>query len=127
VSEQAEEGPLYYLQVIWKWKGVILGGTLLIAAIALVVNFLTPKAYEVSRILKIGMLMGKPLEPREVAIHRIKDERLLRQVIEGLNLSTTPALLAKQISIDQKTNPNIRYMVQASSPELALKIAGEEG
>ncbi len=43
-----------YLKVIWNRKDLIIGGTLVAAAAALVVSLSMPKTYEVSRTVKIG-------------------------------------------------------------------------
>jgi len=45
-----------YLIVIWKRKGLIIGGTLISVLTALVVGLSMPKIYKVSRTLKIGRL-----------------------------------------------------------------------
>jgi uncharacterized protein involved in exopolysaccharide biosynthesis len=45
-----------YLIVIWKRKGLIIGGTLISVLTALVVDLSMPKLYKVSRTLKIGRL-----------------------------------------------------------------------
>jgi uncharacterized protein involved in exopolysaccharide biosynthesis len=45
-----------YLQVIWKWKYVILGGSLLCALIAGVISFQMSKVYSISTVLVPGIL-----------------------------------------------------------------------
>jgi capsular polysaccharide biosynthesis protein len=45
-----------YLQVIWKWKYLILGGTLLCALAAGVISFKMPKVYRISIVLRPGIL-----------------------------------------------------------------------
>lgn len=122
-----------YLNVIWKRKGLIVGGTVLAAAAALVVSVSMPKTYEVHRTLKIGHLPGefqkgtfiegRPIEKREAVIGHLKDQKLLRRVIEELQLDLTPKEIADGLSIDRRTNPHVRYTVQAHDPQLATRIA----
>lgn len=132
VGEQEVE-VIDYLKVIWKRKGLIIGGTLLASATALVVSLSLPKTYQTSRTLKIGRLPstvskgefieGKLIEKREDVIDRLKDHRALATVIEELHLGVTTKKLQASISIDTKYNPHVRYTVQASDPEIVTQIA----
>ncbi len=45
-----------YLRVMWKWKYLILGGTLLCALIAGVISFQMPKVYRITMVLRPGIL-----------------------------------------------------------------------
>ncbi len=131
--EEQEVEVIDYLRVIWKRKGLIVGGTLLAAATALVVSLSMPKTYETSRTLKIGVLpggiykgkgiAGKDIESREAVTDRLKDQRLLRRAIRELQLELTAKDMGNRISIDPKVNPHVRYEVQASDPRLATRIA----
>jgi len=131
--EEQEVELIDYLRVIWKRKGLIVGGTLLAAATALVVSLSMPKTYETSRTLKIGVLpggiyrgkgiAGKDIESREAVIVRLRDHRFLRRGIEELQLKLTAKDMAYRISIDPKVNPHVRYQVQASDSRLATRIA----
>ncbi len=131
--EEQEVELIDYLRVIWKRKGLIVGGTLLAAATALVVSLSMPKTYETSRTLKIGVLpggiykekviAGKDIESREAVIGRLRDHRFLRRGIQELQLKLTAKDMAYRISIDPKVNPHVRYQVQASDPRLATRIA----
>ena len=44
-----------YLRVIWKWKWLIVGGALICAIIAAVINLQMPRVYEISTIIKPGI------------------------------------------------------------------------
>ncbi len=86
--EEQEVELIDYLRVMWKRKGLIVGGALLAAATALVLSLSLPKTYETSRTLKIGVLpggvykgkgiAGKDIESRESVIGRLRDHRFLR-------------------------------------------------
>jgi len=45
-----------YLRVIWKWKYLIVAGTLICAVAAGVISFSMPKVYRISMVLRPGML-----------------------------------------------------------------------
>jgi len=119
--EEQEIELIDYLNVIWKRKGLIIGGTLVAAAAALVVSLSMPKIYEVSRTLKIGQIAS---ETREDVVQHLGDHRFLENAMAKLNLGETGGEIASRISIDKKINPHVRYIVQASDPQLATNIAG---
>ncbi len=121
--EEQEVELIDYLRVIWKRKGLIVGGTLLAAATALVVSLSMPKTYVLSRTLKIGILPGGIIENREAVTDRLRDQRFLRRAIQELQLEMRAKDMAYRISIDPKVNPHVRYEVQASDPRLATRIA----
>ncbi len=133
MQEEQEVELIDYLNVIWKRKGLIVGGILLAAATALVVSLSMPKVYEVSRTLRIGVLpggiydgkriKGQAIQDREVVVDRLRDQRLLTRAIQELQLEMTPKDMAGLVSIDTKSNPHVRYKVQAPDPQLATRIA----
>ncbi len=112
-----------YLNVIWKRKGLIVGGALLAAATALVVSLSMPKTYEVSRTLKIGMLPGGIIESREAVIGRLRDHRFLKNARKKAYLGMTLKEIADDVSIDRKINPHVRYKVRAPDPQFATRLA----
>lgn len=119
--EQNEVELIDYLNVVWNRKGLIIGGTLVAAAAALVVSLSMPKLYEVSHTLKIGQYAS---ETREDVMQHLGDHRFLENAMAKLNLGETGGEIAGLISIDKKINPHVRYIVQASDPQLATNIAG---
>jgi len=124
-----------YLNVVWKRKYLIIGGTLLAAAAALVVSLGMPKTYEVSRTLKIGKLAGgihggrlvegKFIEAREAVIGRLKDHRVLKMLMEKVHSGKVNTEMGNLLSISSKPNSNIRYTVQTHDPEAVVRIADE--
>jgi len=44
-----------YLKVLWKWKWMIIGGTLICAIVAAVISFQMPKIYSIDMVLKPGI------------------------------------------------------------------------
>ena len=126
--EEQEVQLIDYLNVIWRRKGLILGGTLLATVIALAVSLSKPKAYEVSRSLKIGVVQGKAVESREAVIKRFEDERVLADAIKQFQLDITPEEMAEGfISVKKTTrgspDPHVRYTVRAPDPQLATRLA----
>ncbi len=124
-----------YINVMWKRKGLIVGGTLVAAATALVVSLSMPKMYEVSRTLKIGrlpggisdgrMIAGNLIEPRDNVIARLNDHRILRTAVEKIHPGLTSTEMNSLVSIGRKTNPDVHYTVQANDPEVGRQIADQ--
>ena len=133
--EEHEVDLIDYLNVVWKRKYLIIGGTLVAAATALVVSLSMPKTYEVSRTLKIGKLPGgiyegrvtegKLIETRDDVIARLNDHRILRTAVEKIHPGLTSTEMNSLVSIDRKTNPNVHYTVQANDPEVGRQIADQ--
>ncbi len=122
-EQEREIEVIDYLNVIWKRKGLIVGGTLVAAAAALAVSLSMPKTYEVSRTLKIGVLPGMIIESRESVIGRLTDDRVLKMVMEKVHSELGNMEMGGEVSIDTKTNPNVRYIVQSDDPQGATRIA----
>ncbi len=122
-----------YLNVVWKRKYLIIGGTLVTVVAALVVSLAMPKTYEVSRTLKIGRLLGGIhegrmfegvfIETREAVIGRLKDHRVLKMLMEKVHSGKVNTEMGNLLSISSKLNPNIRYTVQTHDPEAVVQIA----
>lgn len=114
-----------YLNVIWKRRWLILGGTLLSAVSALLFGLSVPKMYEVSRTLRIGKLPSTKslIEDRETVVARMKDQRVLNILGEKLHLGLTTKEIVDLVSIDDKVNPHVRYTVRAHDAQRATSIA----
>ncbi len=135
MQDEQEIELIDYQNVIWKRKGLIVGGTLLAAIAALVVSLSMSKTYEVSRTLKIGRLSGrisdgrviegKLIETREDVIARLNDHRILRTAVEKIHPGLTSTEMNSLVSIGRKTNPNVHYTVQANDPEGGRQIADQ--
>jgi capsular polysaccharide biosynthesis protein len=135
VVEEQKIELIDYLNVVWKRKALIIGGTLLAAATALVVSLSMPKTYEVSRTLKIGRLPGsvsdgriiegKLIETRDELIARLNDHRLLKRAVEKIHLGLASEGMNSLLLIGRKTNPDVRYTVQANDPQVGGRIADQ--
>ena len=68
-----------YLNVVWKRKYLIIGGTLVTAVAALVLSLAMPKTYEVSRTLKIGRLPGGIYKEVKIVGGRIIEGKLVER------------------------------------------------
>ncbi|MFQ5745515.1 MAG: Wzz/FepE/Etk N-terminal domain-containing protein, partial [Acidobacteriota bacterium] len=114
VPEEQEVELIDYLRVIWKRKGLIIGGALVAAIAALGVSLSLPKTYEVSRTLKIGHLpplitegrvqdKARLIEGREAVADRLTDHRALKALVEELQLSVSPSAVAHgMISVESR-------------------------
>jgi len=124
-----------YLNVIWKRKGLIIGGTLLATAAALVVSLGIPKTYEVSRTIQIGklpggihggtMIEGKFIESREAVIGRLTNHRVLKMLMEKVHSGLPNTEMGALVSISTKPNPAVRYKVQTHDPQAVVRVADE--
>ena len=124
-----------YLNVVWKRKYLIIGGTLVAVATALVVSLSMPKTYEVSRTLKIRRLPGgihegkiiegKLVESRETVIGRLRDHRVMKIVMEKVHSGLPNTEMGALVSISTKPNPAVRYKVQTHDPQAVVRIADE--
>jgi len=133
--EEHEVEMIDYLNVVWKRKYLVIGGTLVTVVAALVVNLAMPKTYEVSRTLKIGRLPGsissgrvtegKLIETQDDVIARLNDHRILRTAVEKIHPGLTSTEMNSLVSIGRKTNPNVHYTVQANDPEVGRQIADQ--
>jgi uncharacterized protein involved in exopolysaccharide biosynthesis len=134
--EQNEVELIDYLKVVWKRKGLIVGGTLVAAAAVLVVGLATPKTYEVSRTIQIGKLPGrihegktigvKLVESREAVIGRLTDHRVMEMVMEKVHSGLPNTEIGvDDVSISTKRNPNVKYIVQTHDPQAVVRIADE--
>jgi uncharacterized protein involved in exopolysaccharide biosynthesis len=122
-----------YLNVVWKRKYLIIGGTVLTTAVALVVGLGMTKTYEVSRTLKIGMLPGgihegrmvegKFIENREAVIGRLSDDRVMTMLMEKVHSGKSNTEVEAVVSISTKPNPDVKYIVQTHDPQAAVRIA----
>ncbi len=122
-----------YLIVVWKRKYLIIGGTLLAAAAALVVSLGIPKTYEVSRTIQIGklpggiyagkMIEGKFIESREAVIGRLTNHRVLKMLMEKVHSGLPNTEMRALVSISTKPNPAVRYKVQTHDPQAVVQIA----
>ena len=48
------------LRVIWKWKYLIIGGTLVCALAAMIISSVMPKIYRIETIIRPGILRFSP-------------------------------------------------------------------
>jgi len=138
-----------YLQVINKWRKVIIAGVLLTAFTAGIISFfILPPVYEAEVLLLaaqasekqpvaaragegiegvVELLTRIPVLTINTYLGQIKSEVLLRRVIEKLELDPllyTPATLAGMIKASVQRNSNlIELKVQNTDPKLAALIA----
>jgi len=56
MSDYEEVDLMDYLKVVWKWKYLIIIGTVVCAAIAGVVSLSLPKVYETTEVIEIGRI-----------------------------------------------------------------------
>ncbi len=135
--EEQEIELIDYLNVIWKRKGLIIGGTLVVAAAALVVSLLMPKIYEASVTLlvtesKIPSAAGPPVRTGispETFYPMIRNHSIAEKALDKFNLNAEPHNLRpggilSTVSVNTSRGTNlITLRVAFSDPELAKEIA----
>jgi uncharacterized protein involved in exopolysaccharide biosynthesis len=111
-----------YLKVLWKWKSLILGGTILFVIIAAILNLVTPKVYRAT----ISLFISNPDKSYAEAI---KSQAVMARVLERLQLDKPPyhislENLTRMISVEPIPKMNrIDIIVDHTDPEKAGNIA----
>jgi len=139
LQEEQEINLIDYLNVIWKRKGLIIGGTLVAAAVALVVSLRMPKTYEASVTLLVteskipsaeGREPGKTGLSPETFEGMIRNKSLAQQAIQKFGLDQKPYKLAPEgfvngvLSVKMQGQTNlINLTVQFPDAGLAKDIA----
>lgn len=137
--EQKEIELVDYIKVIWKWKYLIILGTLVSTIITIVISLSLPKVYQatVTFLVTTSPVVRGPGEPSEsrydllIETYKgiIKNKSSLLSALEKFNLNKNPQdfsldNLEKLISV--KTVPNsklLRLDVELQNPQLAADIA----
>jgi capsular polysaccharide biosynthesis protein len=134
VNEKSLKGKTYvvelktYLSLFWKWKGLIIKGTILsliiVALINLGISLVTPKVYRATALLGIGTVSLITKDYEELG----KSPAMATRVIEKLGLDKppyrlTPENLIQMISIGPVKDYTVPITVEYTDPEKAREIA----
>ncbi len=120
-----------YIKVMIKRKKIILAIFLICVATTTVISFLTPKVYEATTTISISIPIDipipigtpMPLISKEEVVQKLKTEKVLKPIIQTLNLNIDEFTLEKMISIENIKNTNfLRLKIQYSNPQLSVKI-----
>lgn len=139
VSDAAPDPELIdYLLVLWRWKALIVLGTVLAAATALAVSFIIPKTYEATAKLMVTRSKfgsDQLLGPQQVALTAktyegiIKNPGALTDAIEKFKLAAPPYEL-KMRDVDRAVAINVvkdtsllDLSVEMREPQLAADVA----
>ncbi|MFQ5801446.1 MAG: GumC family protein [Candidatus Methylomirabilales bacterium] len=137
--EEQEVELIDYLNVIWRRKGLILGGTLLAVVTALVVSLNTPRTYEVSVTMLVTESKVPSAEGRgpaktglspETFEGMIRNKSLAEKAIQKFGLDQEPYELTPRrfldgvISVKTQRQTNLIHLtVQFPDAKLAKEIA----
>ena len=134
--EEADETSLMdYLKVLWKWKKLIIGGTLLCMILAAIISLLMPKVYRATALLlitdpKISGNGGVRLPSIETYVGIIKSQTVAKEVLKKFSLDKPPHNLTFEDLIDGMISATpikgtnlIRIEVEYTDPEKARDIA----
>ena len=120
------------LRVIWKWKWVIIGGTLICAIAAAVISFQMPKIYEIATSVEPGII-GVDINGKFIYLDnsgnigsKINEGIYDRQIIERLNLVSLKRPLKFKATVLKKNNfIKIRSQWKEENVDLGLKASEE--
>ena len=101
LSNYEEVDLMDYLEVIWRWKYLILLGTFVCAIVAGVVSLSLPKLYETTEVVEIGKVRDNLLADVNAVESIMMSESFTNQVISKLNLDESPARLLKRIKVQK--------------------------
>jgi uncharacterized protein involved in exopolysaccharide biosynthesis len=112
-----------YISIVVKRKKIVLGILLMSIIIATIVTFLTPKIYEVSTVIRLG-LITQPLISKPEATQMLMGQTVLYSVNQGLNLNIDVNEFRKSILkiVDIKDTNFLEVKIRYTSPDLAVKI-----
>ena len=96
-----------YLKVVWKWKYLIIIGTVVCAAIAGVVSLSLPKVYETTEVIEIGKVVGSSLTNVKAVKSIMESESFADEVIHTLNLNENPRHLLERIKVQVTNGTNM--------------------
>lgn len=121
------------LKVPWKWKGLIITGTVLCLIIIMVVSFTmnlrVPKIYQATVSLSTDLNKNSEEIIKDPNVNLIKDQAVATKVIERLGLDKpphplNPETLIRMISVEPIPGaPLIKIVVKYTDPEKARDIA----
>jgi len=118
------------LRVVWKWKYLILVGTLVFAVIAGVISFNRPKTYRVDMVLQPGLVgvdeIGKKIHIDSPANMKALIEagtlnKKIKSYLKTLNIKNRSPLLKLKISTPKKSNI-LKISYETSDVDIGIKI-----
>lgn len=127
-----------YLKVLWKWKWLITGGTVLATVVAFVLASRTPLTYEalVTLLLAPSRIPGAPDAPREPTVTPdtfvdiMKGKSLVAEVVQRFGLDKAPnkmaadSFVSRALSVKRpKDTDFITVTVTLLDPQLAADAA----
>lgn len=119
-----------YLQIIWKWKWLIIASTLVAATASFVVSsFILPPVYRTSTRLLVEASneysFSETIENLTITYQELLDRRpVIEAVAQALDLDPNETAEKIQIQVLPQT-PLIELTVEDSDPRLAMEIANQ--
>ena len=124
-----------YLRVIWKWKYLIVAGTVICAVAAVVISFSMPEVYRVGMVIRPGILtiseagnevyVDSPENIKAIIEAGTFDKDILNDVGESDN-NGLPESLSLKVNIPSGSNV-IKVSYEAANADLGLQILGRLG
>ena len=119
-----------YLRVLWKWKRLIIAGTLICAVIAIVISLQMPKIYEVSMTVEPG-ITGVKYDGSFIYVDsaanidgKIGGGVYDKKAVEALQLDPLKTMVKFKSEIVKKTNMiRVTSQWQEGDTDLGVKVA----
>ncbi|HUV49620.1 MAG TPA: Wzz/FepE/Etk N-terminal domain-containing protein [Anaerolineae bacterium] len=121
-----------YLLVLWKWKWLIIAGTLVFAVIAAVISLRMPEIYEISTVIKPGIAGVKDdgsfiyIDSVDNISGKINEGIYDRNIQKALHLNQLKAGINFKFTIAKETNMiKITSQWEEESRDLGIKATGQ--
>jgi capsular polysaccharide biosynthesis protein len=118
-----------YLKVLWKWKWLIIAGTLLCAIIAAVISLQMPKIYEISMVIEPGIIELKDdgsfiyIDSGANITGKINGDIYSKRIQKALNLDPLKTgVKFKSANVKGANMVNITSQWQEVDTELGVKV-----
>jgi len=140
-ADVGKGGPGVYLEVLKKSRGLIIGGTLLAAALALIASLIMPKVYESSLVLEIGEIFvpqeenikveALPLEEPMSVVQVLSSPAFLDATRRKLGVKTPLSKFSDNIEVEQVVettrfqrleSPLVKLTFAGGSPEFNVRV-----
>lgn len=104
------------LRVLWKWKWMIVGGTLLCAVIAGVISLQLPKVYRVDMIIEPGIIGVDSkgdfiyVDTPDNMSRKINEQAYNRRILSHMNIDTSQNHFTFNAAIDNKRHSHLVHL-----------------
>lgn len=122
-----------YLRVLWKWKWLVIGGTLICAIVAAVISLQMLRVYEISTVIEPGIVGIKKLDETFMYIDsvdnisgKINEGIYDRSIEEALHLDPLKTKVKFKTTLAKKANViKVTSLWEEGNTGIGVKVTGE--